>query len=275
MALSATGNVYAWGRNEDGKLGLGDTQNRTEPTLIPGLPKISKIFCGGHHSMALSREKKLYGWGWNYHGNLALGPGQDTLSPVFMMEGIEDVATGWSHMFAFLEEGGGGSWRAPEEDKWVEIGKVEGGARVLAWGFGDYGQLGQHDSADKKTPIVFRLEQKGRREGGYEDEEERREVEGSIEAIIANGYQTHIVTSEGSLWAFGHGANGRLGIGDAEGGNVLSPTRVAGNWEVPWGRQRKWTEVMRWLFLGRLERGSEFSGLPTEVLFHVVGVLMR
>jgi alpha-tubulin suppressor-like RCC1 family protein len=34
MALTSTGEVYAWGNGSDGKLGLGDEQDRSTPTLV-------------------------------------------------------------------------------------------------------------------------------------------------------------------------------------------------------------------------------------------------
>jgi alpha-tubulin suppressor-like RCC1 family protein len=37
MAIAADGSVYAWGRNDAGQLGLGDTNPRTAPTPVPGL----------------------------------------------------------------------------------------------------------------------------------------------------------------------------------------------------------------------------------------------
>jgi alpha-tubulin suppressor-like RCC1 family protein len=36
MAVKTDGTVYAWGSNSSGQLGLGDTNNRTTPTLVPG-----------------------------------------------------------------------------------------------------------------------------------------------------------------------------------------------------------------------------------------------
>ncbi|MDZ7815313.1 MAG: hypothetical protein U5N86_04680 [Planctomycetota bacterium] len=34
LALCSDDSVYAWGRNEDGQLGLGDDDNRNTPTLV-------------------------------------------------------------------------------------------------------------------------------------------------------------------------------------------------------------------------------------------------
>ena len=51
------GFVYSWGNNEYGQLGHGDTEDRKVPTLIDGLTKIKKIYCGGFHTMAINGNK--------------------------------------------------------------------------------------------------------------------------------------------------------------------------------------------------------------------------
>jgi alpha-tubulin suppressor-like RCC1 family protein len=261
IALAASGNVYGWGRNEDGKLGFGDMERRLTPTLIPGLPKINKVYCGGHHTFFLTEEKKLLGCGWGSHGNFGWGPNlDDVLDPTPLpMQNIEDVACGWSHVFAFLSDGS-----------------------IIRWGFNEYGQLGNGDDRDATEPAQFSLERsleiKREVKGMHgENINSREEVRGSsegmkIEGIIANGYQTHFITRDGGLYSAGYGNHGRLGLGSEK--DKHWPKKVAGFvWEVPGGREKKWREVMRWLFLGSGDDGCPFFGIPDELLFHVVGVL--
>lgn len=47
--------MYAWGRNTEGQLGLGDNIERKKPDLvrIPKEKRVSSIFCGGHFTGAL------------------------------------------------------------------------------------------------------------------------------------------------------------------------------------------------------------------------------
>ena len=51
------GFVYSWGHNNFGQLGHGDTKDRKIPTLIDGLTKIKKIYCGYSHTMAINGNK--------------------------------------------------------------------------------------------------------------------------------------------------------------------------------------------------------------------------
>ncbi|KAL9644121.1 hypothetical protein ABK040_005586 [Willaertia magna] len=61
------GNLYSMGYNGHGSLGLGDTNDRTVPTLISSLKNagtiITKICAGTRHVIALSSIGKVYQWG--------------------------------------------------------------------------------------------------------------------------------------------------------------------------------------------------------------------
>ncbi|XP_030650140.1 probable E3 ubiquitin-protein ligase HERC1 isoform X2 [Chanos chanos] len=56
LALSSTGDVYAWGSNSEGQLGLGHTNHVREPTLLTALQgkNIQQISAGRCHSAAWS-----------------------------------------------------------------------------------------------------------------------------------------------------------------------------------------------------------------------------
>ena len=56
FAITEEGKVYAWGRNEKGQLGLGDTKDRKCPTLVTGLSdyRVVKAATGRSHSLFLT-----------------------------------------------------------------------------------------------------------------------------------------------------------------------------------------------------------------------------
>ena len=58
FAITETGAVYAWGRNEKGQLGLGDTKDRKCPTLVEALSgyRIVKVATGKSHSLFLTGD---------------------------------------------------------------------------------------------------------------------------------------------------------------------------------------------------------------------------
>ncbi|XP_074604950.1 nucleoside diphosphate kinase isoform X1 [Brevipalpus obovatus] len=76
LALSEFGDVYAFGWNEHGQLGIGtDEMIKAIPTLI-NIENINfiSIGCGSRHSMAASKDGNLYAFGWNKYGQLGIPP---------------------------------------------------------------------------------------------------------------------------------------------------------------------------------------------------------
>lgn len=76
MFLNTEGELYAWGSNEFGQLGLGSMgpENISKPTLVKsltGLP-ISFIACGGYHSFVISKSGKCKQQITNYQYYLIL-----------------------------------------------------------------------------------------------------------------------------------------------------------------------------------------------------------
>ena len=57
IVQSVTGQLYTWGLNNFGQLGLGDVASRVQPTLISELHHyvIKKVVCGAFHSLVLTR----------------------------------------------------------------------------------------------------------------------------------------------------------------------------------------------------------------------------
>ena len=75
LVLTDEGQVYSWGHNLFGQLGLGDDSYRSTPQLIQAFNKIkiTDIFAGEHVSFCLSAEGKAYAFGINQSGQLGLG----------------------------------------------------------------------------------------------------------------------------------------------------------------------------------------------------------
>ena len=77
LLLSTTGNVYSFGSNEYGQLGLNDYINRKSPTMIKLLNNIEIIECGENFSICKSQKEGeecyCYAWGDNSYGQLDIG----------------------------------------------------------------------------------------------------------------------------------------------------------------------------------------------------------
>uniref|UniRef100_A0A8C1H784 HECT and RLD domain containing E3 ubiquitin protein ligase 3 n=1 Tax=Cyprinus carpio carpio TaxID=630221 RepID=A0A8C1H784_CYPCA len=186
IALSKDGQLFVWGENSSGQLGLG----KGEPsTLSPqplkslcGIP-LAQISTGGDHSFALSLSGAVFGWGKNSAGQLGLN---DEICLSFLRsQKVVYISCGEEHTAALTKEGG-----------------------LFTFGNGSRGQLG-HDST-RNEPLPLRV----------------MELMGTEVSQIACGrhHTLAFVPSTGLVYAFGCNTQGQLGTGLR--GNAKSPLPV-------------------------------------------------
>lgn len=68
--------LYAFGQNTKGQLGIGNIKDTHIPTKVGGevMNKSVIMACGGdHHSLVLTSEGRVYSFGANDEGQLGLG----------------------------------------------------------------------------------------------------------------------------------------------------------------------------------------------------------
>lgn len=79
--VSVDGQVFSWGKNSHGQLGLGkNSPSQASPQrmrYLEGIP-LAQVAAGGAHSFALSLSGTAYGWGSNNAGQLALSGKNDS-----------------------------------------------------------------------------------------------------------------------------------------------------------------------------------------------------
>lgn len=75
LALKGDGTVWAWGYNQNGRLGYGRDHgpNKMEPVQVKGLTDIIMISAGSEHSLALRNDGTVWAWGRNMEGQLGDG----------------------------------------------------------------------------------------------------------------------------------------------------------------------------------------------------------
>lgn len=181
FAISEDGDVYAFGYNVYGQLGLGDKEDRYVPVKHPILSSFSskEIKSGYMHNLLLS-DGKLYSWGNNEYGQLGLGDCENRYTPTeikFFTENdieIKNFYTGFEYNFVTTTDN-----------------------EVYAWGYNYYGQLGFIDEEDRESPVELEF---------------FRGV--PIRNIQTNDCSTFILTEDGTLYSFGFNAGGELGIGN-------------------------------------------------------------
>lgn len=120
LAVTQRGEVWAWGRNEEGQLGRGlgvPRESWSQPKIVQGLHNVEVInaAASGVVSMATSKDGALWAWGKSKRGQLGLGKGvTEALVPqrieALAGEEIVQVALGWGHALACTNEGKLYSW---------------------------------------------------------------------------------------------------------------------------------------------------------------------
>ncbi|XP_064413830.1 RCC1 and BTB domain-containing protein 2 isoform X2 [Latimeria chalumnae] len=86
MAVVDDGEVYVWGYNGNGQLGLGSNGNQPTPCRVATLQgvRVCQLVCGYAHTMALTDEGVLYAWGANSYGQLGTGNKSNYSYPVLV-----------------------------------------------------------------------------------------------------------------------------------------------------------------------------------------------
>jgi alpha-tubulin suppressor-like RCC1 family protein len=67
MALTEKGDLYTWGQNIHGELGIGNRVNTAKPTMVK-IDRVKQISAGSFHAAALSENGSVYTWGYGLKG---------------------------------------------------------------------------------------------------------------------------------------------------------------------------------------------------------------
>eukprot|EP00759_Apiculatamorpha_spiralis_P020114 PhF_6_TR25639/c1_g1_i1/m.36059/K07937/ARF1; ADP-ribosylation factor 1 len=72
LVRTHSGQVFGWGRNDQGQLGLGDFVNRHSPVAleVPEGLVVQGIACGDYHTLILANDGTVHGCGSGRHGQL-------------------------------------------------------------------------------------------------------------------------------------------------------------------------------------------------------------
>eukprot|EP00438_Fugacium_kawagutii_P020669 Skav217592 [mRNA] locus=scaffold3512:89584:92656:- [translate_table: standard] len=73
LIISTNLELFSWGRNHRGQLGLGTTTDTNEPTIVAALAKASFVAAGEDHSAGITAGGEIYTWGNAECGKLGHG----------------------------------------------------------------------------------------------------------------------------------------------------------------------------------------------------------
>ena len=202
--------LWAWGDNSNGCLGTGNIDFQKDPVKI--MEDVAQVVAGDNHTLAIKIDGSFWAWGDNYEGQLGNGQsgmGKRELSPVKIMEGVSQAATGTYYSLALKTDGslwfwGNDEWIIPEKIM-DDVNQIAGGDKhffaiktdgsLWAWGDNYYGQLGNGESGSEKRqyPPIKILD--------------------GVTKVAAGTKHTLAIKSDGSLWAWGSNSHGQLGQG--------------------------------------------------------------
>ncbi|XP_074849705.1 putative E3 ubiquitin-protein ligase HERC3 isoform X1 [Carettochelys insculpta] len=136
FALSLSGAVFGWGRNDSGQLGLSDKQDREFPCHVKLLrtQQVVYISCGEEHTAVLTKSGGVFTFGAGSCGQLGHDSMNDEINPRRVLElmgsEVSQIACGRQHTIAFVPSSG----------------------LVYAFGCGTKGQLGPGQTCNVKCP---------------------------------------------------------------------------------------------------------------------------
>lgn len=227
-AIKTDGTLWTWGNAAQGVLGLGNATSYSSPKQVGALTNWLKIAAGFYHVGAIKTDGTLWMWGQNNKGQLGLGNITNYSSPkqVGALTNWLQVSAGWYITAAIKTDGTLWTWgkgltygalglgnktdySSPKQvgalTNWLSVSAglyvmtaVKTDGTLWTWGFNNVGQLGigntTYYSSPKQVGALTTWAKPGT--GGA-----------SYNARFA-------IKTDGTLWAWGSGQNGQLGLGN-------------------------------------------------------------
>ena len=94
MALTASGELYAWGWGEYGQLGHGDIESLNVPRVVGGIEAVTGMAGGGAHSLVVTAEGHVMAFGSNGIERYEDSDGEDLAEPVIVVDGQLGLGVG-------------------------------------------------------------------------------------------------------------------------------------------------------------------------------------
>ena len=180
------GDVWVYGDNYQGKLGLGKTvMDVFAPTINPRLMNIIQISMGYEHTLCLDSKGRVWSFGSGFSSELGSGDRNNKYLPSLITDfnNIIEISCGHSHSLCLDNQG-----------------------KVWSFGRGDIGQLGSGDSYNSFFPALIK-------------------TLNNVVHVSGGGSFSLCLDDQGRVWSFGaNNQSGQLGLGDNN--NRLFPTII-------------------------------------------------
>ena len=188
LILNDLGEVWSWGANWDGQLGLGHTETVLSPTKVtlPLNAQVIHIAAGEESSFAITEDGQVWSWGSNSYGVLG---GVSNYSSIVIPTSITEQFDGETITQIFAPRGWG-----------YQVFAIDLNGQLWAWGRNNVGQLAIDVNAgtyNSTPPTRVNFDFNGER----------------VVRISPGCYHTLALTESGQLWSWGQSSAGQLGTG--------------------------------------------------------------
>lgn len=196
LALGSDGNVYSWGNNGSGQLGIGATggthftPQAVVQGAIPASASLTQLSGGLDHSLAVADDGWVYAWGENSADQLGDGTATSQNAPVAISQG--EIPAGVS----LVQVAAGGEFSLALGDN----------GKVYAWGSNADGQLGDGTNTSSASPVEVGP---GDIPAGV-----------NITKVAAGSRHAVALGDDGMVYTWGFNSQGQLGIGSTTSVNV-------------------------------------------------------
>ncbi|XP_026048953.1 serine/threonine-protein kinase Nek8 [Astatotilapia calliptera] len=196
LAVTNEREVFAWGRGDNGRLGLGtqDTHNSPQQVCLPGDFEAQRVVCGVDCSMIISNQHSIVACGSNRFNKLGLDMITAGEEPNPLNQ-VEEV-----HSYTPVQS-------APlntEKIVYIDIGTAHSVAvtengQCFTFGSNQHGQIGSSSRRSSRAPCKV------------------SGLQGITVAACGDAF-TLAIGSEGEVYTWGKGARGRLGRKEEDSG---------------------------------------------------------
>ena len=247
-AIKTDGTLWTWGNGATGQLGNAAITNISTPvTTFTGGTNWKQVSTGNQHTAAIKTDGTLWTWGAGSGGRLGNGYEDNIPTPVTTFAGgtnWKQVSGGIAHTAAIKTDGtlwmwggnagfgllgtnnttdrftpvttfaGGTTWKQVSAS-FTHTAAIKTDGTLWVWGYQLYGQLGVGGNiAIISTPVTTFA-------GGT-----------NWKQVSCRFYHTAAIKTDGTLWTWGNGADGRLGNAVTTNASTPVTTRAGGsNWK--------------------------------------------
>jgi len=193
-ATRTDGTLWAWGNNTTGELGLNNRTQYSSPKQVPGTTwdKVTSYGESTNSALAVKTDGTLWAWGRNPQGQLGLNQPNNTAYSSPVQVGSD---TTWSSIYASI---------------FTLAIKTDG--TLWAWGNNNKGQLGQNTGGNPthiSSPVQVGSET-------------------TWSKVNVGTSHCMAIKTDGTLWGWGAGSNGDLGLNTPTNTHYSSPVQIPG-----------------------------------------------